>query len=76
MWYPAKERKEPAIPHIQTTPVQKGKQGSRQTYFNGSSTVTPFQKIAQHASIHTYYLVNLVSEHVVKFISDPDGRVP
>ena len=76
IWYPAKERKGPAIPHIQTTPVQKGKQDNRQTYFNGSSTVEPFEKIAQPASIFAHYLVNLSSWYVIKFISDPDGHEP
>jgi hypothetical protein len=52
IWYPVKERKGPAILHIQTTPVQKGKQDSRQTYFNGSSAEAPFQKIAQAAIRH------------------------
>nr|ALD82392.1 hypothetical protein [Raoultella ornithinolytica] len=61
IWYQAKERKGPAIPHIQTTPVQKGKQDSRQNYFNGSSAAAPFQKIALPASIIIWYLVNLTS---------------
>jgi hypothetical protein len=75
IWYPAKERKGPAIPHIQTTPVQKGKQDNRQTYFNGSSTVEPFEKIAQPASIFlhtillTYHLGMLLSSYQIQTVT-------
>ena len=74
IWYPAKERKGPAIPHIQTTPVQKGKRDSRQTYFNGSSNVTPFQKIASMRAstptiLLTCYLNVLLSSYQIQTVA-------